>query len=86
MSLLVGCGSMNFSGGAFALDPDQLLPHQASQLSCSMQSGLQSATDFAVASTGIFSLGFRLPGTLAQDIDYDRRYDEYNDCLRTAGL
>lgn len=86
MSLLVGCSNLSFTGGTFALDPDQLPPHQASQLSCSMQSGLQSETDFALASAGIFSFGFRLPGTLAQDIDYDRRFDEYNDCLRTAGL
>lgn len=86
MSLLVGCGSMNLSAGSFSLNPDELAPHKASQLNCSLQAGLQSETDFAVASSGIFSLGFRLPGTLAQDIEYDRRYDEYNDCLRTAGL
>lgn len=83
---LTGCSSMNFDRLFISLNPDALPPHQQSRLSCSIQTGLQSETDFALASSGTFSFGLRMPSSFDQDMEYDRRFDEYHDCLRSVGL
>ncbi|GLR64570.1 hypothetical protein GCM10007878_20080 [Marinospirillum insulare] len=65
---------------------DKLSAYEKKRLSCSIQTGLQSETDYALIGSGIVSLGFRLPSSADQDMNYDRRFDDYHDCLRIAGL
>ncbi len=81
-----GCSSVNFEKFLIPVNVDRLSSYEKSHLNCSMQSGLRSEIDFAVIATGIFSVGFRLPSSADQDFNYDRRLDDYNDCLRISGL
>lgn len=86
LMLASGCTSMNFEKLLKPVNVDRLSSYEKSHLNCSMQSGLQSEIDFSIISTGIISVGFRLPSSADQDFNYDRRLDDYNDCLKISGL
>lgn len=81
-----GCSSVNFEKLFMPVNVDKLSFYEKSRLNCSMQSGLQSETDFSIIAAGIINVGFRLPSSADQDANYDRRLDDYNDCLRISGL
>ncbi|NLW04772.1 MAG: hypothetical protein GX029_06045 [Pseudomonadaceae bacterium] len=84
--LTSGCTSVNLEKFLKPVNVDKLSSYELSHLNCSIQSGLQSERDFAVLASGIVSFGFRLPTSADQDFNYDRRLDDYNDCLRISGL
>ena len=84
--LTSGCSSINLDRFLKPVNVDKLSSYELSHLNCSIQSGLQSETDFAVLASGIVSFRFRLPTSVEQDFNYDRRLDDYNDCLRISGL
>lgn len=86
LMLTSGCTSIDFEKLLTPVNVDRLSSYEKSHLNCSMQSGLQSEIDFAIISTGIISVGFRLPSSADQDFNYDRRLDDYNDCLKISGL
>ncbi len=81
-----GCSSLDFEKLFMPVNIDKLSFYEKSRLNCSIQSGLQSETDFSIITTGIVNVGFRLPSSADQDFNYDRRLDDYNDCLRISGL
>lgn len=86
ITLLSGCSSMQLSKMFQPVNMDTLSVYKKTRLNCSIQTGLQSETDFAILATGIVSFGIRLPSSVDQDFNYDRRLDDYHDCLRIAGL
>lgn len=83
---LSGCSSLQFGELFKPINVDKLSSYEQKRLRCSIQTGLQSETDYTILGSGIVSLGFRLPSSADKDMNYDRRFDEYHDCLRVAGL
>lgn len=83
---LSGCSSVQFEQFFKPVNMDKLSVYDQTRINCSIQTGLQSETDFAVMSSGIVSVGFRLPSSADQDFNYDRKFDDYHDCLRVDGL
>lgn len=83
---LSGCSGVQFAEFLKPVNVDKLSAYEQKRLGCSIQTGLQSETDYALIGSGIVSLGFRLPSSTDQDMNYDRRFDDYHDCLRLAGL
>lgn len=83
---LGGCSGVQFAEFLKPVNVDQLSAYEQKRLGCSIQTGLQSETDYALIGSGIVSLGFRLPSSADKDMNYDRRFDDYHDCLRIAGL
>ena len=86
---LSGCSGVQFGEFLKPVNIDKMSSYEQRRLNCSIQTGLQSETDFALLGSGILSLSFRLPSSLDQDVNYDRRFDDYHDyhdCLRIAGL
>jgi len=83
---LSGCSGVQFAEFLKPVNVDRLSSYEQRRINCSIQTGLQSETDYTVLGTGIVSLGFRLPSSAIQDMNYDRRFDDYHDCLRISGL
>lgn len=86
MLLLSGCSSLHLGQLFQPVNMDKLSTYDQTRLNCSMQTGLMSESDFAFISSGIVSVGLRLPSSADMDFNYDRRLDEYHDCLRISGL
>lgn len=84
--LFAGCSSVQVGKVFKPVSIDNLSQSEIAKLSCSIESGLQSETDYALVSRGSFSLGWKLPSSLDQEMNYERNYDEYTDCLRNSGL
>lgn len=84
--LLSGCSSLQLSQVFQPVNVDKLSVYDQTRLNCSIQTGLQSENDFALLASGIVSVGFRLPTSVDQDFNYDRKLDDYRDCLRVDGL
>lgn len=85
---LSGCSSTDFARLLQPVNTETMSTYEQAKLNCSVITGIESKTDWTVFSSPSISLGLRLPliGTAEDEIHYDRKLEDYYDCLRLAGL
>lgn len=86
--LLGGCSTSDLAKIFQPIDTEAMSSYEQAKLNCSVVTGIESKNDWTIFSSPSLSLGLRLPftSTAEDEIHYDRKLEDYYDCLRLAGI